>query len=135
MNWKSIKDIDWTMLETRISGKLEKLFESPPNPQPRFDLVFWIDTNGGLNFDVYQKLPDDKQIRFGDIVKGWNSEMADLDDLFVNLLEEINEDEDEDSEEQMETRLKEIVQRKCEELAKKNFGYSTEKPVSWRIQS
>lgn len=134
MNWKSTKDIDWNMLETRISAKLVKLFESPPNPQPKFDLVFWIDTNGGLNFDVYQKLPADKQVRFGDIVEGWNSEMTDLDDLFVNLLEEIDEDEGENVEEEMNTRLKAIVRRKCGELAEKNFGYSTETPISWSIK-
>ena len=134
MNWKSTKDIDWNMLETRISAKLVKLFESPPNPQPKFDLVFWIDTNGGLNFDVYQKLPGDKQVRFGHIVDGWNREMDDLDDLFVNLLEEIDEDEAEDAEEKMDTRLKAIVRRKCEELAKKNFGYSSGTLISWSIK-
>jgi hypothetical protein len=134
MNWKSTKDIDWTMLETRLSAKLDRLFEAPPNPQPKFDLLFWIDTNRGLNFDVYQKLPDDKQIRFGDIVDGWNSEIADLDDLFVNLLEEIDEDEDEEAEEKMDARLKDIVKRKCEELAKKNFGYPEGTPISWRIK-
>lgn len=137
MNWKSLKDIDWALLERRIPAKLEKLFESPPNPQPQFDLVFCIDLNGGLNYDVYQKLPGDKQIRLGDIVEGWNREMDDLQELCGNLVSadefDAETEADGDAFPRTEARLRDLIRPKCEELAKKNFGYQTDVPIRWKI--
>jgi len=132
LGWKTADDIDWPMVERKIHEKLDTLFAHPPNPCPECELVFWIDTNGGLNFDTYQVFPDGTQVRFGNLVKGWIDDMGPFDEAFDAIVEGLPKEEF-DTTLELDARLRDIVRAKCQELARTNFGYPTTAKVTWRI--
>jgi len=133
LGWESADDIDWSVVQKKMHEKLSALFADPPNPCPKCELVFWIDTNGGLNFDVYQVSPDGTQVRFGNLVKGWIDDMCAFDEAFDAIIEGLAED-DSDRSLEIDARLRDIVRVKCQELELKNFGYQNNAQVTWRIK-
>jgi hypothetical protein len=132
LGWKTAEEIDWPVVERKIHEKLAALFAHPPNPCPQCELIFWIDTNGGLNFDVYQVSPDGTQVRFGNLVKGWIDDMGPFDEAFDAIIEGLPED-DSDTHLKIEASLRDIVRAKCQELEAKNFNYPSNAKVTWRI--
>ena len=134
MKWLFPEDIDWPFVETTVRTQLVRLFSSPPNSKPMFELVFWIDTNGGLNFDVYQRLPGDTQVRFGDIVAGWNDGLKTLDAALTSVVEGLSEKEDYESIQAIDSKLRGFVRSECLVQAARHFGYSSDTEVRWRIQ-
>lgn len=127
-------EIDWPYVESLLRKKLSVLFIAPPNPQPRFELVFWIDLNGGLNFDVYQRLPGDKLFKFGNLIDGWRDDIEALDSAFVSLVEVLLRKEDFDSVDQIQSRLRDVVRSECNTQVSRNFGYPSGTVIRWRIQ-
>jgi hypothetical protein len=133
LDWETADDIDWTLVERVVHAKLTALFAQPPNPCPQCELIFWIDANGGFNFDVYQVLPNRTQLRFGDVVPGWLDDLAPFDDAFNAIIEELPQD-DLDTNLVLEARLRDVVRAKCQELERKNFGYPAHTKVTWKIK-
>ena len=134
MNWQTAQDIDWDFIDVSFRNFLDRLFAELPSEHPRSEFVFWIDLNGGLNFDVCQRLPGDRQIRMGDLSAFWYAEIAPLDHAFKVLVENLEKQADFEACVLLEKRLTDIVRRKANELAKTNFGSGHECEIRWRIQ-
>ena len=134
MTWQTVDDIDWTEIDAVLTNLLYRVFSAPPNVQPRFELLFWIDLNGGFNCDVHQRLPADQMVRFRDILPYWRQEIDSLDRAFQPLIEKLEEDGVETGD-SLEVRLRDVIRNAANMWSERNFGYPPSSEVRWRIQN
>jgi hypothetical protein len=135
--------IDWDYIATIYETGIPRLLKEVDMVDP-MALCFWSDSNGGLNFDIYQivgneelesleglaKIPGGKQISLGDRVPGWGHDWSQLNDLFEEVGDELADDDDYES---LDEKIRSTFRNVAERFAALNFGMASDRPVWWMI--
>jgi hypothetical protein len=131
MSWKTLDDIDWGQLERVYALGVPQLLAGV-EPSPRVTLKFWTDTNGGFNFDAYQRDEAGDNVRLGELAEDWGShwEDLDLDDKFEQLNEALEEAEDFETGEAVVAKMQELLRQEVEKHAGNNYGLPADVTVN-----
>ena len=129
-----INRFPWNELKEKVRLKLPILFKNCTPIDNVIDFVIWIDSNGGLNFDGYQRFENDKTIqRIGDTIKDWNEDLYQF-DILDEIIDEAYDEGFEDTGYEIDKRLQAIIKEELPLLQRKNFGFPNEVLINIKIQ-
>ena len=92
----ALDEINWEEITKIYTDGIPRLLRHA-TAAPKIEVVLWSDSNGGFNFDAYQKFEDGSQKRLGDSETDWGIEFDHLHDTFEEVADTLANEDDFDS--------------------------------------
>jgi hypothetical protein len=92
----AIDEINWNEITEIYDDGIPRLLQYAA-PAPEINIVLWSDSNGGFNFDIYQKFEDGSQKRLGDLDGDWGAGFDHPNERFEAVSDQLADDDDFDS--------------------------------------
>jgi hypothetical protein len=126
----ALDDINWDEVASVYSDGIVRLLRHA-TPASDISVVLWSDSNGGFNFDIYQKFDDGSQRRLGDHESEWGDQFCHLDEIFEEAAEQLAEEENYDS---LDLSIRQRLRDAAESTDFVAASPSGVMNVRWRIQ-
>ena len=125
----AIDEINWDEISGIYREGIPRLLRHV-TPAPEISIVLWSDSNGGFNFDVYQKLEDGGQRRLGDLEADWGAEFDHLHEVFEEAADRLAGEDDFDS---LDQAIRQRLRAVAENTDMVAAVPDSVKRVNWRI--
>ena len=126
----ALDDINWDEVERVYSDGIVRLLRHA-TPASDVSVVLWSDSNGGFNFDIYQKFDDGSQKRLGDQESEWGDQFCNFDEIFEEAADELAGEDDYDS---LDLSIRQRLRHAAESTDFVAAAPSGVVNVQWRIQ-
>ena len=125
----AVDKINWDEITKIYIDGIPRLLRHA-TPAPKIDVVLLSDSNGGFNFDAYQKFEDGTQTRLGDSEAEWGVKFDHLHDLFEEVAGTLAEEGDFDS---LDLTVRKTLRAVAQELNMVAATPDSVEEVTWRI--